>query len=112
LTAAVALGVAVALQYLRPTSPRGAFAGVIHGLTGALGFGLLIIALQGPRRGDAMGAGSFGIAAAVLFGLALLFGPFVRVLVRRFPRAAGLVLATHASIALTGFVLFLAWASL
>ena len=30
--------------------------------------------LQGPRRGDAMGVGSFGIAAATLFGIALVLG--------------------------------------
>jgi hypothetical protein len=112
LTAAVALGVALGLLLLRNATPRSLAAGVVHGLTGAVGFGLLIIALQGPRRGDAMGVGSFGIAAAVLFGLALLIGPLIRLLARRSLRVAGLIVATHASLAITAFVLFLAWASL
>jgi hypothetical protein len=110
--AAVALGVAVALPYLRPEAPRRLLFGIIHGMTGALGLGLLIIALQGPRRGDAMGAGSFGIVAALLFGSAVMIGPVIRVLGKRKPSVTGLVVVTHASLAITGFVLFLAWASL
>jgi hypothetical protein len=85
---------------------------MVHGLTGAIGLGLLIFALQGPRRGDAMGAGSFGIVAAVLFGSALAFGPLIRLLRRRAAHVAGAVIATHASLAITAFVLFLAWASM
>ena len=86
--------------------------GILHGLLGAAGFGLLIAALQGPRHGDAMGVGSFGIAASVLFGIALAFGPFISFVRKRTPRVADLLLATHATIAITAFVLFLAWASL
>lgn len=100
------------MLYVRGTSLRWLVAGVIHGLTGAVGLGLLVIALQGPRRGDAMGVGSFGVAAAVLFGLALLLGPLIRLLVRRVPHVGGVIIATHASLAITAFVLFLAWASL
>jgi hypothetical protein len=87
-------------------------AGVTHGLIGAIGLGLLIIALQGPRRGDAMGVGSFGTVAAVLFAFALPLGPLIGLLARRAPRVAGLTVVTHASLAITAFVLFLAWVSL
>jgi hypothetical protein len=59
-----------------------------------------------------MGAGSFGIAAAALFGTALVLGLFIPALYRRSRRVAGIVIATHASIAVTGFVLFLAWISI
>jgi hypothetical protein len=86
--------------------------GVAHGLIGVVGLGTLIVILQGPRRGDAMGVGSFGVFAAVLFGLALPFGPLIRPLVRRLHQVAGIIIAAHASLAITAFVLFLAWASM
>jgi len=108
----VALGLTLALLYVRGTSPRSAVVGIVHGLTGAVGLGLLILALQGPRRGDAMGVGSFGIFAAVLFGLALASGPLMPLLARRAPHVAGAMVAIHASLAITAFVLFLAWASM
>jgi hypothetical protein len=111
LTAAVALGVALALLYLRGTTPRRPIVGLIHGMLGATGFVLLITALRGPRRGDAMGVGSFGIFAAVLFGIALTVAPLIPLLAKRSPRVSGVVIAAHASLAITAFVLFLAWAS-
>jgi hypothetical protein len=86
--------------------------GVVHGLLGADGFFLLITALQGPRRGDAMGVGSFGVAATVLFGIALTIGLCIPLTLKRSPRIAGLIIATHATIAITAFVLLLAWASM
>jgi hypothetical protein len=59
-----------------------------------------------------MGVGSFGMFAAVLFGLALAFGPLIRLLARRLPHVGGTIIAAHASLAITAFVLFLAWASM
>lgn len=100
----------LALRYLR--GGRIPIPGVVHGLVGAAGFGLLIVALRGPRRSDAMGVGSFGIVALVLFGIALTLGPFIPPLTRRAPRFAGLLLAVHATVAITAYVLFLAWASI
>jgi hypothetical protein len=105
----VALGVTLALLYLR--GQRRPPVGIVHGVAGAIGLCLLLIALQGPRRGDAMGAGSFGMAAAVLFGIAFAIGPFILLLNRRAPRFAGLTIASHASVAITAFVLLLAWVS-
>jgi hypothetical protein len=103
------LGVTLALLSLRGRRFR--LAGVIHGLAGAAGLGLLMAALQGPRHGDAMGMGSFGAAAAVLFGFALALGLTLPWLFGRAPRASGLAVATHATFAITAFVLFLAWTS-
>lgn len=108
----MALGVTLALLYLRGTTPRRPIVGFIHGAVGVVGFGLLISALQGPRRGDAMGVGSFGIFAAVLFGIALTVAPLIPLLANRSARVAGVIIATHASLAITAFVLFLAWASI
>ena len=59
-----------------------------------------------------MGVGSFGPVSAVLFGVAMGFGPVLPSLFRRLPRVAGLVLAAHASVAITAFVLLLAWVSM
>jgi len=95
------MGVALSFLALRDGARRPLIA-VLHGVVGAVGLGLLLWMLRGPRLGDAMGAGSFGIAAAVLFAVALVLGPFVK-------RTKGLVLAVHASLAITGFVLVLAW---
>jgi hypothetical protein len=85
--------------------------GVVHGIVGTLGLLLLVIALQGPRRGDAMGTGSFGVTASVLIGIALACGLSIPLWSNRSPRFAGVTIATHASLAIAGFVLFLAWAS-
>jgi len=104
--------VTLALLYVRGMYQRNPIPGIIHGLTGAGGLGMLILALQGPRRGDAMGVGSFGAFAAVLLSLALVSGPLIRLLARRLPNVAGAVIAIHASFAITAFVLFLAWASM
>jgi hypothetical protein len=106
---AVALGVTLAALYLRGQPMPGL--ALVHGCVGFAGFGLLVLTLQGPRRGDAMGAGSFGIVASVLLGLALAFGPFIPLLNRRAPRIGGIVIAAHAGLAITAFVLFLAWIS-
>ena len=106
----MALGVTLALLYLR--GQRTPFLGLVHGVVGAAGFCLLVLVLQGPRRGDAMGVGSFGIAAAVLFGIALAFGLIIAVSIRHAPRVAGVTIATHATLAIIAFVLLLAWASI
>lgn len=108
----MALGVALALLYVRGTMTRTWIVGLVHGVVGAGGFGMLLLALQGPRHGDAMGAGSFGFIAAVLFGLALACGPLIPLLARRRPHVAGVLIATHGSLATAAFVLFLAWSSM
>jgi hypothetical protein len=109
---AAGLGLVLAFPYLRGTRTRGQLPAIVHGSCGAAGFCFLVAALQGPRRGDAMGVGSFGVAASVLFGIALAIGPVVPLLRGRSPRGAGTILGVHASVAITGLVLFLAWASL
>jgi hypothetical protein len=108
----MAVGATLALLYLRGAATRRPIVGVVHGLIGATGLCLLIAALQGPRHGDAMGVGSFGSFAAVLFGIALVLGLLIPLLAKRSPRVTGVILAAHATVAITAFVLFLPWASL
>ena len=82
--------------------------GAIHASLGIGGLIGLVLALQGPPRGVAMGAGMFGTIAAYLIAPALFVGlivPFMR-------RGKGLMIAVHAGVAITGIVIFLAWAAL
>jgi len=70
---------------------------------------LLLLALRGPSRAVAEGAGSFGTIAAWLFGVALIVGGLVWVRRRRGPMLAILL---HAVLAVTGWVVLIAWVSL
>jgi hypothetical protein len=109
LTLAVAAGSVLALWHLRAAdgTPRPPLAaGIAHGVVGAAGLAMLLLSLQGPARGVAAGVGSFGALSAVLFAGALLTGGVL--LLRR----KGVVMAIHAGIAITGYVLLLAWHSL
>jgi hypothetical protein len=82
-------------------------AGIAHGGVGAVGLAILLFALRGPARGVDAGVGSFGFASAALFAGAVLMG-IVLLLLRR----KGVVMAIHAGIAITGYVLLLAWDAL
>ncbi len=68
---------------------------------------MLLFALRGPARGVGAGVASFGTIAAVLFAGALLTGVMVLLL-----RRNALAIAVHATIAITSYVLLLAWNSL
>jgi hypothetical protein len=111
LTIAVALGAGLALWHLRATDDAGrppATAGVIHGCFGAAGLAVLLLVLQGPPRGIRAGAGAFGAAAAWLFGMALLFGVVIWLRRRNTPVV---LMAIHSGIAISGYVLLLAWSA-
>jgi hypothetical protein len=106
----VAAGSTLALWHLRAadrTSPPPLVAGIAHGVVGAVGLAVLLLALQGPARGISAGVGSFGTMAAALLAGALLSG-----VVMLFLRRKRVLMAIHAGIAITGYVLLLAWDSL
>lgn len=107
LTLAVAAGTGLGLWHLRDLGRPPLLAGVAHGFVGAIGLGVLLLALRGPARGVANGVGSFGLVSACLFAGALITG-VVRLLLRRKP----VVMAIHAGIAITGYMMLLAWAAL
>ncbi len=108
LTAVVAAGSALGAWHLREgAAPPPKIAGILHGIAGAAGVVVLILALQGPPRGLATGVSAFGPVSGVLFVLALLTGLAILAL-----RREGLVIAIHAGIAITAYVLLLAWDSL
>ena len=76
----------LALLHLRATLPAQRphwVVGATHGIAGAAGLILLLVALRGPPRGGATGSSSFGLEAAVLLAAALLAGLAIVVLVRQ-----------------------------
>jgi hypothetical protein len=100
----------LALWHLRATegmSRPPLAVGIVHGVVGAAGLVILLPALQGPPRGADTGVGSFGTMSAVLFACAALSGVVLAFLHRR-----AIVMVIHAGIAVTGYVLLLAWYSL
>jgi hypothetical protein len=81
--------------------------GIAHGGVGAAGLAILLFALRGPARGVEAGVGSFGLASAMLFAGAVLTGAVLLLLRRK-----KVVMAIHAGIAISGYVLLLAWDAL
>ena len=108
---AAVLGGVLAVPHLRggTATPRWG-GGVLHGLLGFTGFVALLVALAGPPRGEAVGVGGFGSAAAVLLVLALLAGLAIVVARLRRRRVPGLLIGIHATIAVSGVVILAAYA--
>jgi hypothetical protein len=111
LAATVVLGSGLAFVHLRAARLPPWPVGALHGVAGAVGLGVLILALQGPARGAEYGVAAFGPVAAVLAAMALAIGLIVLLLARRFKRATGLAIAVHSTIAVTAFVLLSAYLS-
>ncbi|MGH7091341.1 MAG: hypothetical protein ACREFQ_20815, partial [Stellaceae bacterium] len=71
LAAAVVLGAAASVLWLKRAGAASAPLAAVHGLTAAAGFAVLLLALPGSAgRGAATGTASFGIVAAWLVGFA------------------------------------------
>ena len=107
---AVLLGSVLAVLHLRegatpPPWPLGA----LHGLIALAGLGLLGIALRGPPRGLDQGTGSFGAIAAALIALAALVGLAQLAARLRKRRLSGMLIGIHATLAIGGFVILLAY---
>jgi hypothetical protein len=104
---AAALGGYLSIGYLRGTPPPAAgwMLGLVHGVVGATGLLELFIGLGGRRNLAAHGVAGFGIGAEVLLGIAILLGLLVIVAGWRGKRLSGIVIGTHASVAVTAIVL-------
>lgn len=87
---------------------------LVHGLIGAGGLLVLILALGSRHRpvGAGMGLAGFGTGAEILLALALLFGLTIVRAGWNGRRPSGLVIGTHAMFAIGGIVMVLAIASL
>ncbi len=102
-SAAVALGTALGFWHLRATDPATRpplYVRLAHAALGAAALAALLLTAPGSRNA------AFLEMARYLFALALLTGGVV--LLRR-RRGGAVVLAAHAGIGISGYVLLLAW---
>ena len=112
LTATALLGLGVLLLPLRwPGAAASWLPGAVHGACGVSGFALLSWSLGGPRRGVAMGAGSFGVVAAWLFGATLAMATVMAAARLRRRRPNVLAVGLHATLAIAGLTLLAAYLS-
>jgi len=110
LAVAVVAGSLLAVLHVRegaglPAWPLAA----LHGSLALAGLGLLALALRGPARGADQGTAGFGVAAAAALALAALVGAALLAARLRKRRVAGTLIAVHATIAVTGFVVLAAY---
>ena len=110
---AAAMGVGLAAVWLMgEAAPRvPAWPGWVHGAVGATGIAATLLALRGPARGVASGAGSFGTSATTLLVAALAAGGVVLLARLRRKHVSAAVVAIHAMLAVAGYVMLAAWAA-
>ena len=110
---AVLIGVAIGIRFSVDGRLPSRAIGAVHGLLGLSGLSALIVAVvSGAGTGDRYGTASFGPVAVILAALAVLAGAGIALLGRRAARSIGLLIAVHASLAVTAYVLLLAYALL
>ncbi len=107
---AVLLGTVLAIMHLRAaeggTLPPWSL-GLAHGVVGALGFAVLAWALASETRV----VGAFGWDALALLGGALPAGIAIPLLARSVRAGVGVAMALHASVAIIGYVILMAYVS-
>lgn len=111
LAVAVLLGTVLAVLHMQ-SEGRASLPGplaALHGLLGIGGLGCLALALRGPPRGLGHAPASFGIMATALIAPAALLGLWFIVAQFRKRRPAGLLIGIHATLAVSGFVMLLAY---
>ena len=107
LGAAVFLGSMLAVLHLRTegaVAPPWTLA-ALHGLLAIAGLGCLALALRGPPRGLDQGMASFGLIAAALMASAAVLGAGFLATRLHKRRLAGMAVAVHATLAVSGFVI-------
>jgi hypothetical protein len=82
--------------------------GAAHGLAGAAGVGLLVLAMQRPGPPAPAGVGGFRVAAAGVLGLAVVAGLVILAVRLRRGRYGSGVVGVHATLALTGLAILAA----
>jgi hypothetical protein len=112
ISAAVLIGIVLALLHMRGSRRPHWLAGAAHGGIGATGLTALLLALRGPPRGVLTGVESFGAIAAVLAAFTLEAGLGVELLLRRNRTIGGLAIAVHATLAITAYVMLAAYLAL
>ncbi|HEV2160928.1 MAG TPA: hypothetical protein VGR52_01650 [Stellaceae bacterium] len=116
LAAAALFGAGLAVRYLHlrgPSAPRLPQAlPLAHGSLGVAGLILLIAVLRRGLPSTDNGTVGFGLIAAGFFSLALVLGLLIAALAWRGRRPGGLVVGTHASVAIAGVVVLAALVAL
>ena len=82
---------------------------LVHAAVALGGFALLVVALQGPPRGADQGTGGFGLAAAVLFAIAIVAGLGIFLRFRVAKKGAGALVGIHATLAVCAIVILAAY---
>jgi hypothetical protein len=112
LAVAVSVGMLLAVLHLRSDQiqkvpwPLAA----LHALFALGGFAALLASLGGPLRGIDQGTASFRAISAWMLGLAVLFGLLILAARLRGQARAGGLIGIHATLAVSGFVLFVVYA--
>jgi hypothetical protein len=103
-------GSVLAILHLMPQRPAiPPWLSTLHGALATGGFVLLVLALRGPPRGIASGAGAFGLIAAALAALAAVAGAATLAARLRRTRFTGVLLGVHATLAVSAFVVLAAY---
>jgi hypothetical protein len=108
LSAAVALGVVLGLQYLRGERSSPLVMGA-HLLLGAGGLETIAMLLRGTPDGTVAEAGSLGRLAAMCLLGGMASGLLAPMIGRRSVQTMNVALITHIGVAAAGFLLFLGW---
>ncbi len=110
ITVAVLAGSLLAVLHMRENArlPAWPFP-ALHGLAALGGLALLALALSGPARGLEQGAAAFGAGAAAILALAALVGATLLSARLRRGQVPGGLIAVHAMIAVSGFVVLAAY---
>ena len=105
------MGALLAILYLRagPARATSPSLAALHGLLAMAGLLCLILALDGPPRGEHMGTSSFGTIAACLIALAALAGGGMLAGHLRGKRPSEMTIGVHATLAVSGFVILAAY---
>ncbi|MEJ2376303.1 MAG: hypothetical protein P8Y53_10655 [Pseudolabrys sp.] len=110
LTLAVLAGSLLAVLHMRENKALPAWPwAALHGLAAVGGLILLALSLGGPTRGAAQGTAGFGAGAAAILALAALFGAMLVSARVRCGQVPGALIAVHAMIAVSGFVVLMAY---
>jgi|SRR5690348_6481454 len=109
LTAAVLIGLVLALFYVGLLPRRSWIAGGVHAALAATGLVLLILSLGGAARGADYGVQSFGAIAAVIATTALLIGLTFAGLQIFAKRRVNWLVGAHVTIGITAYFFLMAY---
>jgi hypothetical protein len=108
---AVLLGAVLFVMHLRNTGAADAtpWLAAVHGTIGVGGLVCLLFALSNPLLRPDQGTAGFGTISGVLLALAALFGAGIFVIRLASKGRVSALIAIHATIAISGFVILAAY---